>query len=168
MFHHIVEYILEGYLTHFSSHWPDLNTYSNMDLKVIGKCFFKEGSGMVIDEACNKLPAVYLILQNDSLRYHRQWWHRQVWWWEMDAIYQADDRYFDFFEEKVRKLQVKKSQGIITSVFQALTGSRCKTRRKQVTIPPTPLIMGIATPVTAIDAQATPTLPYQNWQCQCQ
>ena len=34
----------------------------------------------------------------------------------MDAIYQADDQYFDFFEEQVREWQAKKSQGIITSV----------------------------------------------------
>ena len=35
---------------------------------------------------------------------------------KMDAIYQADDQYLDFFETQVRELQAKKSQGIITSV----------------------------------------------------
>ena len=35
---------------------------------------------------------------------------------KMDAIYQVDDQYLDFFETQVRELQAKKSQGIITSV----------------------------------------------------
>ena len=38
----------------------------------------------------------------------------------MDAIYQTDDQYFGFFEGQDRELQVKKSQGIITSVFEVL------------------------------------------------
>ena len=43
-----------------------------MDLKVIGKCFVKQGSGMVIDEAGNKLPAkYYLILQDESLHHNQ-------------------------------------------------------------------------------------------------
>ena len=78
----------------------------------------------------------------------------------MDAIYQADNQYFDFLEEQIKELQAKKSQGIITSVFWTLTGSRHKSRRRQVTgIPPTAVAIGTATQVTATDAQATPALP---------
>ena len=77
----------------------------------------------------------------------------------MDAIYQADDQYFYFLEEQVRELQGEKSQGIIKSVFQALTGSRHKARMRHVTsIPPTSVMMDTAIPVTATDAQAT-TMP---------
>ena len=78
---------------------------------------------------------------------------------KMDAIYQADDQYFDFFEEQIRELQAKKSQGIIRSVFLVLTGSRHKTRRQVASIPPIPETMGTATPVTATEDQATPMPP---------
>ena len=78
----------------------------------------------------------------------------------MDAIYQADDQYFELFKEEVRKLQAEKSQSITISVFQDLTGSRCKMRRRQVTsIPITPETTGMASPVTVTDAQATTMLP---------
>ena len=36
---------------------------------------------------------------------------------KVDARYQADDQYFDFFKEKVKELQAEKSKSIITSVF---------------------------------------------------
>ena len=42
-----------------------------MDLKVIGKCFVEQGSGMVIDKVGNKLPAKSLILQNDTWSQHQ-------------------------------------------------------------------------------------------------
>ena len=77
----------------------------------------------------------------------------------MDVIYQADDQYFDFFEEQVKELQAKKNQGIKTSVLLALTGSRHKMRRRQVTgIPLTTVMMDTATPVTVTDVQATTKL----------
>ena len=37
---------------------------------------------------------------------------------KMDAIYQADNQYFNFFKEEIKELQAEKSQGIITSVFE--------------------------------------------------
>ena len=39
---------------------------------------------------------------------------------KVDAIYQADDQYFNFFEEQVKELQVEKRQSTITSVFELL------------------------------------------------
>ena len=52
----------------------------------------------------------------------------------------------------------------MTSVFQALIGSRCKTRRQVTGIPPIPVTMGTTTPVTATDAQATlmPPIPVKT------
>ena len=73
---------------------------------------------MVIDEAGNKLPAKstlfckmtpFIITKDGDMDKFKDG--------KMDAIYQADDHYFDFFEEQVRELQAEKSQGIITSVF---------------------------------------------------
>ena len=58
----------------------------------------------------------------------------------MEMVYQADDDYFEFLDQQVKELHMERSQGFITSVYRALTGSRCKTRKRQVTvIPPTPM-----------------------------
>ena len=57
----------------------------------------------------------------------------------MEMVYQADDKYFEFLDLQVKELHMERCQGLITSVLMALTGSRHKTRRRQVTdIPPTP------------------------------
>ena len=81
---------------------------------------------------------------------------------KMETIYQADNQYFVFFEGQVRELQVERSKGFITSVSWAFMGSRHKTRRRQVTgIPPMPVTSGLATPVTALNAQATTASPTQ-------
>ena len=54
---------------------------------------------------------------------------------------------------------MERSQGFITSVFWALTGSRHKTRRKQVTgIQPTLLTIRSHTPATPIDTPTSKTL----------
>ena len=54
---------------------------------------------------------------------------------------------------------MERSQGFNTSVFRALTGSRCKTRRKQVTgIPPTLVTIESHTPATSIDTPTSKTL----------
>ena len=75
---------------------------------------------------------------------------------KMETVYQADNQCFEFFKGQVRELQVDKSQGFITSVFQALKVIRHKTRRRQVTgTPLMPVTSGSATPVTMPDAQAT-------------
>ena len=89
-----------------------------MDLKGTGKCFVKQGSGMVTDEAGNKLPVKSIlfckmtpfIITNDGNI-------DKLKGGKMDVIYQADDQYFDLFEDQVKKLQAEKSQSIITNVF---------------------------------------------------
>ena len=49
---------------------------------------------------------------------------------KMEMVYWADDEYFEFLNQQVKEHHIKKSQGFITSVFRALTGSRHKTRRR--------------------------------------
>ena len=39
---------------------------------------------------------------------------------KVDTIYQADDKYFNFFEEQARELQAEKSQSINTRIFELL------------------------------------------------
>ena len=74
---------------------------------------------------------------------------------KVEMVYQANDWYFEFLNQQVKELHMARSQGFITMVFRALTGSRCKTRRKQVTgIPPTLVTIGTHTPATPTD---TPT-----------
>ena len=76
---------------------------------------------MVIDESGNKLPAKSILFcKMTSFIINMDGNIDKFKGGEMDAIYQADDQYFNFFEEQVRKLQAKKSQGIITSIFGLL------------------------------------------------
>ena len=68
---------------------------------------------------------------------------------KMEIVYQADDEYFEFLDQQVKELHMERSQGFITSVYRALTGSRCKTRSRQViSIPPTLVTMESCLPVT--------------------
>ena len=75
-------------------------------------------------------PKVHDALQDDSLYHHRRGDIDYFMGGRMESVYQVDDQYFEFFEGKVSELQVERNQGIITSVFWALMGSRCKTRRR--------------------------------------
>ena len=52
---------------------------------------------------------------------------------KMEMVYQVDDQYFKFLNQQVKEVHMERSQGFITSVFRALTGSRFQTRRKQLT-----------------------------------
>ena len=66
-----------------------------MALKVIGKCFVKQGSGMVIDKVGNKLllksilfskMTPFIITKNGNIYKFEGG--------KMDAIYKANDQYF--------------------------------------------------------------------------
>ena len=77
----------------------------------------------------------------------------------MEMVYQADYKYFEFLDQHVKELHMERSQGFITNMFRTLTGSRHKTRRKQVNrIPPTPVIIGSHTPATLSNAPTSKTL----------
>ena len=81
----------------------------------------EQGSGMVINEAGNKLAVKSILFckmmpfiiteDGDVDRFNSG---------KMNAIYQANDQYFDFFEDEARELQAEKSQGILTSLFELL------------------------------------------------
>ena len=78
---------------------------------------------------------------------------------KMEMVYQASSQYFEFLNQQVKKLHMERSQGFSTNIFGALTGSRCKTRRKQVTsILSTPVTTGSHIPATPIDAPTSKTL----------
>ena len=82
-------------------------------------------------------------------------------------VYQADNQYFEFLNQQVKELHMERSQGFITSVFRAVTGSICKTRRKQVTgILPMPVTIWSHAPATPIDALTTKTLSKDGTQAE--
>ena len=78
---------------------------------------------------------------------------------KIEMVYWADDEYFKFLNQQAKELHMERSQGFTTGVFRALTGSRRKTRRKQVTrIPPTPVTIGSYTLATLSDAPTSKAL----------
>ena len=75
----------------------------------------------------------------------------------MDVIYQASHEDFDFFAAQVRELNAERIQSILTSIFRTITGTRHKTRRRQViNIPPMPMTPGVASPSIIPSAATTP------------
>ena len=75
---------------------------------------------------------------------------------KIEMVYHTNDWYFESLNQQVKKLHIERSQGIIKSVFRALTGSRHKTRMKQVTgILPMPVTSGMHTPATSTNAPVT-------------
>ena len=110
-----------------------------MNSSITAQCFVEGESGMIIEMVGNRLPVgsvimckltPFFITKGGDVDY--------LGGDKMEMVYQADDRYFKFLDQQVKKLHMERSQGLITSVYRALTDSRCKTRRRQVTgIPPT-------------------------------
>ena len=119
-----------------------------MESKIAAQCVVEQESGLVLDMAGNKLPAgsvimckltAFFITEDSDIDY--------IGGGKMEMVYQADAQYFEFLNQQVKQLHVERSHGFIKSVFRALTCSRCKTRRKQVTgIPPMLVTIGPHTP----------------------
>ena len=78
-----------------------------MHLKFTGKCFVKQGLGLVL--FCKMMP--FIITEYGDIDKFKGG--------KMHAIYQAHDHYINIFEEQVRELQAEKSQGIITNVYSS-------------------------------------------------
>ena len=74
-----------------------------MDIKVVGKCFFKEGSDLIVDGAGNRIPAKsvsfckkrpFIITDDQDINLSAGG--------EMDVIHQATDKDFNFLENQAR------------------------------------------------------------------
>ena len=132
------------------------NQWLIMSLNVSAKCFVKQETGFLVDESGNKLQSksmvtcwitLFIITAEGDIDHFT--------WSKMENIYQADERYFNSLEGEVRELKEEKNQSILVSAFRALTGSRCRTRRRHVTgIPPT-LVTLESTPVSHLKVGAT-------------
>ena len=131
-----------------------------MESTIVAQCSVEQDIGLMLDIAGNKLPAGLVIMckltpfvtmEDGDINYVRGG--------KMEMVYQADDKYFEYLNQQVKELHVERSQRFITSMFRALTGSRCKTRRKQVTgIPQTPVTSGSHTLATPIGTPTSKTL----------
>ena len=131
-----------------------------MESTIAAQCFVEQETGLVLARAGNKLPAgsvimckltPFVIMQDCDIDY--------VGGGKMEIVYWADDKYFEFLNQQVKEIHMERSQGFITNVFRALTGHKCKTRRKQVAgIPPTLVTIGLHTPATPSDAPTSKTL----------
>ena len=135
-----------------------------MDIRVVGEHFIEEGSGLIVNAAGNRMPAKsvifckkrpFVITEDGDINLFAGG--------EMDVIYQAADEGFNFLENQVRDLKAERNQSIITSTFRTLTGTRHKTRRKQVTgIPPMPITQGAVIPTVIPSVVANPETPVTN------
>ena len=132
-----------------------------MDLKIAGKCFIEQGSGLMVDSAGNRILATSVIFckkrafmiteDGDINKFAGE---------EMDVIYQAAYKDYNFFEAQVMELNAERNQSILTSIFKTITGMRHKTRRRQVTgIPPMLITLGAASPTIIPSEAATPGMP---------
>ena len=81
-----------------------------MDFKVTGKCFIKQESGLVIDEAGNKLPAKSLMFcKMTPFGITEEGDINNFTGGKMETIYQADNQFFEFIEGQVKELHVERS-----------------------------------------------------------
>ena len=125
-----------------------------MEITIVAQSFVEQDTGLMLDMEGNKLHTgsvimckliPFVITEDGDIVY--------VGSGEMETVYQADDKYFQFLNQQVKALHMERSQGFITSMFRALMGSGHKTRRKQVNqIPPTMVVIGSDTPTTPIDS----------------
>ena len=125
-----------------------------MESIIAAQCIVEQDTGLVLDMAGNTLSAgsvimckltSFVIMEDGDIDH--------IGGDKIEMVYQANDQYFEFLDQQVKELDMERSQGFITSIFRALTSSRCKTRRKQVTgIPPMSLTIGTHIPATPIDA----------------
>ena len=78
----------------------------------------------------------------------------------MDVIYQAADEDFNFFEAQARELDAERNQSIITIMFRTLSGTRHKTKRRQVaSVPPMLIMLGATSPTIIPSMVATLSMP---------
>ena len=123
------------------------------------ECFIEQSSNLVVDSTGNRIPArsvifykkrAFIITEDGDIE--------KFTGEEVDAIYQDADEDFSFFETWVKELDAERNQSIITSNFRTLTGTRCKTRKRQViSIPPMLITLGAVNPTIIPSVAATQT-----------
>ena len=132
-----------------------------MDLTIAGKCFIEQGSDLVVDSGGNRIQGksvifckkkAFIITEDGDIdKFSGE---------EMDVIYQAADEDFNLFEAQVRELDAERNHSLLRSLFRAITGTRHKTRRRQVTgILPMPIPLGVTSPTIILSVATTLDMP---------
>ena len=132
-----------------------------MGFSIARKCFIEQGSDLVADSAGNRIPAksiifckkrVFIITKDGDIdKFSGE---------EMDVIYQASDKDFNFLETQIRELYAERNQSILTSIFRTITGTRYKTGKRQVAgIPPVAITPSVTSPTIVPTAATTPGTP---------
>ena len=140
----------------------------NTESTIAAQCIVEQDIGLVLDMPGNRSPAgsvimckltTFVITKDGDTDYGGGG--------KMEMVYQANDQYFKFLNQQVKELYMERSQGFITSIFRALTGSRHKTRRKQVAgILTTPVTIRSHTPATPVNAPTSKTLAKDMMQAE--
>ena len=109
-----------------------------MASKVSAQCFIQQETGFLIDESGNKLQAKSVVMcQSIPYMITKEGDIDHFAGDKIENIYHADDRYSDFLEDQVKELKAEKCQNFLGNMFRVLTGSRQRTRHRQLTgIPP--------------------------------
>ena len=129
-----------------------------MDFKIARKCFIDQATDFIVDSAANRIPAnsitfcksrAFIITDYGDIN--------KFLGKEMNTICKASDEDLNLFKTQVRELNAERNESILTSIFRIITGTRHKTRRRQVTgIPPKPITPGVASPTIILAAVTTP------------
>ena len=105
-----------------------------MASKVSVQCFIQQETGFLIDELGTKLHAKsmvmcksipYVVTEEGDIDHFVGG--------TMENIYHTDDRYSGILERQVKKLKAEKSQSFLGNMLRVLTGSRSRTRCRQLT-----------------------------------
>ena len=84
-----------------------------MESTIAAQSFVEQETGLVLDMVGNKLTAglvimcklaPYVIMEDGDINY--------VGGGKMEMVYQADDKYFEFLNQKVKELHLKKESRI--------------------------------------------------------
>ena len=122
----------------------------------------EQETGFLVDETGNKLQAKsvmmcqmtpFVITEEGNIDHFTGG--------KMENIYNVDERYFDFHEEQVKELKAEKNQSILASIFRVLMGTRCRTRRRQVTGILPMLVTSESTSVSDLEIVTVVTPPAQ-------
>ena len=97
-----------------------------MESTIAAQCFVEQETSLVLNMVGNKLPAgsviickltPFVITEDGDIDY--------VDGGKMETVYWADEEFYGFLDQQGKDLHMERSQGFITSMFRALTGSRC-------------------------------------------
>ena len=90
-----------------------------MESTILAQCFVEQETGLALDMVGNKLPTGLVIMCNLTPFVNMEYGDiNYVGGSNMEMVYWADDKYFEFLNQQVKELHMERSQGFITSMFR--------------------------------------------------